>query len=243
MAHTDDLAGKTVLVTGASGFLGSRTVALLAERGCLVRALVRRTSRIDHLRLPNVSITLGDVTEAESLQPAFEKVDYVIHAAADTSGGEEAGDSTTVQGTRNILALCARFNVRKLVYISSCNVYGVVDYRQGEVVTEESPLERFPERRGPYSHSKFKAEQLVARALENGTVPIVCLRPGTIYGPGGEIYTPMIGFALGRRVFAVIGDGSLVLPLVYVDNMVEAIIVIMSSTRKELRKRTIWKDW
>ena len=218
------LVGKRVLVTGASGFLGSRTVAALVEHGCIVHALVRKTSRTDHLTLPHVTIVPGDIADTESLKPAFAGVEYVLHAAADTRGDKEAGESSTVQGTRNVLALSAQFKVRKLVYISSCSVYGTADYNEGEVVTEESMLERFPEQRGAYSHAKFRAEQLVINAMAEEKIPIVCLRPGTIYGPGSDLYSPMLGLSLGNKIFAVIGNGDFILPLVYVDNMVEAIL-------------------
>jgi 2-alkyl-3-oxoalkanoate reductase len=227
MSQGDDLAGSTVLVTGASGFLGSRTVAILSELGCSVHALVRKTSRTGHLLLPKVTIFHGDVAEAESMKAAFEGAEYVIHTAADTGGSEEGGKLSTIQGTMNILTLCEQYNVKKLVYISTCNVYGVADFGNDQVVTEESSLERFPEKRGHYTHAKLKAEQLVTGVMEKGTVPIVCLRPGTIYGPGGEIYTPMIGFPMGNKFFAVIGDGRFVLPLVYVDNLVDAIVIAM----------------
>jgi 2-alkyl-3-oxoalkanoate reductase len=227
MSQTDDLVGRKVLVTGASGFLGSRTVAILSEKGCHVHALVRKTSRTDHLRLPKVTIFHGDVVEAESMISAFEGAEYVIHTAADTGGSEEGGKLSTIQGTKNILSLCEQYMVKKLVYISTCNVYGVADFGNDQVVTEESSLERFPEKRGYYTHAKLRAEKLVTEVMEKGTVPIVCLRPGTIYGPGGEIYTPMIGFSMGKNIFAVIGNGSFVLPLVYVDNLVEAIVVSM----------------
>ena len=230
MSQTIDLTGMTVLVTGASGFLGSRTVAILSEQDCCVHALVRKTSRTDHLCFPRVTIFYGDVADYESLKPAFAGVDFVIHTAADTSGSEEKGKLSTIQGTKNILTLCEEYKVKKLVYISSCNVYGVVDYANGQAVTEESSLERFPEKRGPYTHAKLAAEQLVIRAMGKGTVPIVCLRPGTIYGPGGDIYTPMMGFSLKNKFFAVIGNGHFILPLVYVDNLVEAIIVAIKKS-------------
>jgi len=208
------MTGWKVLVTGASGMLGSRTVAILSERGCTVRALVRKTSRTDHLRLPNVTIFYGDVVEASSMSAAFDGVDYVIHAAADTSGSEEKGKRITVQGTRNILNLCRTFKVKKLVYISSCNVYGVTDYQLNQLVNEDSPLERFPEKRGAYSASKLAAEEHVIREMKAGSYPIVILRPGTIYGPGGELFTPMLGFSLFHKIFIVIGNGKFELPLI-----------------------------
>jgi 2-alkyl-3-oxoalkanoate reductase len=233
MHPVDDLSGSTVLVTGASGFLGSRTVAILSEQGFSVRALVRKTSRSGHLSLPKVTILNGDVADAESMKAAFEGAEYVIHTAADTGGSEEGGKLSTIQGTMNILALSEQYKVKKLIYISTCNVYGVADFGNGQLVTEEASLERFPEKRGHYTHAKLKAEQLVTSVMEKGSVPIVCLRPGTIYGPGGEIYTPMIGFSLNNKFFAVIGDGRFVLPLVYVDNLVDAIVAAMKKVNSK----------
>ena len=213
-----------VLVTGATGFLGSRLVELLIQKGYRVRALARKLSNIENLKRLSTEIYFGDVADIESLKSAFEGVDMVVHAAADTSGTEEYGRLSTIRGTKNVIDLCRQYKIKKLVYISSCSVYGVADYREGEIVTEESSLERYPERRGHYSNAKYQADQIVTEAMNNGHLPIVCLRPGTIFGPGGEIFTPMMGFALGNKVFAIIGNGDFILPLVYIDNLVSAII-------------------
>jgi len=221
------LAGWHVLVTGASGILGSRTVTILSERGGSVHALVRKTSQTSHLRLPNVTIYHGDVAEAESMRSAFEGAEYVIHTAADTTGSEEKGKLSTIQGTQNVLDLCREFEIKKLIYISSCSVYGIADYQEGQVVNENSSLERFPERRGHYSLAKLRAEQLVLQAIAEGQFPIVCLRPGTYFGPGSDIFTPMMGFSVGRKFFAIIGMGKFVLPLVNIENLVDAIVACM----------------
>ena len=228
------MGGKEqVLITGAGGFLGSRTVEILVDRGFEVRALDRKTSRTDHISPPGVEICCGDVTEVESLRPAFKGVDYVIHLAADTSGTEEGGRRVTIQGTKNILDLCASHSIKKLIYISSCSVYGVADYEPGKIVDENALLERFPERRGPYSWAKFEAEKLVTDFMLREKVPVVCLRPGTIYGFGGEYYSSMVGFSLRRKIFAVIGNGEFVLPLVYIDDLVEAILLAISSEKSD----------
>ncbi|MBW6509348.1 MAG: NAD(P)H-binding protein, partial [Desulfuromonadales bacterium] len=99
---------KKVLVTGATGFLGRRVVLQLVEQGFAVRALVRQTSNIQGLHLPGVEFVYGDVTDPDSLLPAFTDIDYVIHAAAGTSGSEEQMRRVTIEGTRNILDLCRR---------------------------------------------------------------------------------------------------------------------------------------
>ena len=223
---TEKNAGKAsfVLVTGSTGFLGSRIVGTLMVKGFKVRAFVRKTSKLEKLKSLGVELCVGDIADLASLRLAFDGMDYVVHAAADTVGSVEGGRVSTIQGTENVLALCKEMGVKKLVYISSCSVYGVADYKKGYLVTEDSSLERAPEARGAYSNAKFQAEKVVLKAMEENTCPIVCLRPGTIFGPGGEIYTPMMGFSMGTRLFGIIGNGKLVLPLVYIDNLVDAII-------------------
>jgi len=215
---------EKVLVTGANGFLGRRLVELLISEGYAVRALVRKLSDVESLNRLGVEIFWGDVADPVSLQESFQGVQVVVHAAAGTSGSLLDCERGTLQGTDNVLKLCEASQIRKLVYISSCSVYGVANYRNGQLVTEDSALEQFPERRGNYSASKQQAEQLVVQASEKKKFPIVILRPGTIMGPGGELFTPMFGFDLMGKVFVVIGNGKFVLPFVYLDNVAEAVI-------------------
>lgn len=218
---------SSVLVTGSTGFLGSRIVEKLILNGFKVRAFVLKTSNITKLKNLDVEICVGNIADLPSLRLAFGGIDYVVHAAADTTGSVEGGRVNTIQGTKNVLELFKEHKIKKLVYISSCSVYGVSDYKKGNVVTEESSLERAPDARGAYSNAKFQAEKIVLQAMSENDYPIVCLRPGTIYGPGGEIYTPMMGFSFGRKLFLTIGDGKFVLPLVYIDNVAEAVRIVL----------------
>lgn len=219
-----------VFVTGATGFLGKRLVEILMQKGYRVRALARKLSNIERLTELGVEIHFGDVGSIDSLRRGFEGIDYVVHAAADTSGRKEESDVSTIQGTRNIVDLCREYNIKKLIYLSSCNVYGVADYKNGEIVTEESSLERSPEKRGVYSEAKLKAEELVTAAMSKG-LKAVCLRPGTYFGPGGDIYTSMMGLSFGK-LFAIIGNGKkFVLPLIYIDNLVDAIMASMENEK------------
>ena len=122
------------------------------------------------------------------------------------------------------MELCREGGVKKLVYISSCSVYGVADYETDQLVTEDASLERYPEKRGNYSASKQEAESFVIEEMGKKSFPIVILRPGSIFGPGGDIFTGMLGFSLKGKAFIVIGNGKFELPFVYVDNLVDAII-------------------
>jgi nucleoside-diphosphate-sugar epimerase/predicted dehydrogenase len=226
---------EKVLVTGGTGFLGNRLIQRLIADGYPVRVLARKLSKIDNLKKLGVEIFFGDVADRVSLSEAFSGIDLVIHAAADTAGNAKAGELSTIQGTKNVIELCKQFAVKKLVYISSCSVYGVADYKEGDLVTEESSLERFPELRGHYSLAKLKAEQLITEAMADGQLPVVCLRPGTYFGPGGDIFTPMMGLSAGRKLFAIIGRGDFVLPLVSIDNLVDAIVAVMQKNESNGR--------
>ena len=123
-----------------------------------------------------------------------------------------------------MLQMCRSNPVKKMIYISSCSVYGVADFRKNQVVNEEASMERHPGRRGDYSASKQEADLYVQEEMKKNGVPIVILRPGTIYGPGGDLYTPMMGFSLANKVFVVIGNGKFELPFAYVDNVAQAVI-------------------
>jgi nucleoside-diphosphate-sugar epimerase len=220
---------EKVLVTGGTGFLGKRLVEGLIKAGYPVRVLARKLSNIEALKKKGVEIYFGDVADKVSLEQAFDGIDVVLHAAAGTSGRQKDCESGTILGTRNVLDLCENRKVKKLVYISSCSVYGVADYKTNQVVTEESSLERHPSRRGDYSASKQQAEGIVSEAMKRKKIPIIVLRPGTIYGPGGELFTPMMGFSLFNKIFVVIGNGKFELPLIYIDNLADAVVKTISS--------------
>jgi len=194
-----------------------------------VRALARKLSNLAALKKLGVEIVFGDLGDASSIAAAVSGVDVVVHAAAGTSGTAEDSDTATVQGTRNVLEACRTSRVKKLVYISSCNVYEVAGYAENQIVTEEAQLERFPQRRGHYSAAKLQAEALVTEAMNQHGCAAVVLRLGTLYGPGAEVYTRMMGVSFARRIFVVFGDGESELPLVHVDNAVDAIVECISN--------------
>lgn len=222
---------NSVFVTGGTGFLGSRLIDSLVNEGYFVKALVRKQSNIKNLERPKVEIYYGDVADLNSLISALKDVDFVVHAAADTKGNNEESELITIQGTKNILELCKKNKIKKLIYISSCSVYGVADFKKNQVIDEKALLEKHPEKRGYYSSAKLKAEKLVLKAINENTNFIVSLRPGTIWGPGGKLFTPMLGLTLKSKFFIVFGTGKFILPLVYLDNLVSAIISTLKDNK------------
>lgn len=219
-----------VLVTGATGFLGKRLAKRLVDEGYPVRALARKLSNVGALKKLGVEIAFGDLGDESSIAAAVRGVDVIVHAAAGTSGTAKDSYTATIQGTRNVLEACRTSHVKKLVYISSSSVYEAAGYTENQLVTEEAQLERFPLRRGHYSAAKLQAEALVTEAMNHDGCPIVVLRPGTLYGPGAEVYTKMMGVSFARKIFVVFGDGQGELPLVHVDNIVDAIVESISNS-------------
>ena len=213
-----------VLVTGATGFLGSRITRRLVEEGYAVRAFARTRSDVRLLKNLGVDIAFGDLGNAATVDASIRGMDIVVHAGAGTRGSTKDCDTATLLGTKNVLDGCRQQGVKKLVYISSCNVYEVAGYAENQVVNEEAQLERFPMRRGHYTQAKLQAEALVTEAMSRGSCAMVVLRPGTLFGPGAKIFTRMMGVSLADRLFVVFGDGKNQLPLVHVDNAVDAIV-------------------
>jgi predicted dehydrogenase/nucleoside-diphosphate-sugar epimerase len=225
----------TVAVTGASGFLGSHLIERLSQQGIAARAIVRPTSRIDHLRRLNVEWVTANLTDADALKRSLDGCDTVYHCAAATKGTWNDYVEGTICATDRLLEASHAVGVSRFVHISSLSVYGVSHFTDGSLVTEDTPYEPHPELRGFYSHSKVEAEK---RALAFGSergLPIVVLRPGTMYGPRGKVFFPRVGYSLKNKVFVIIGRGESLLPLAYVENVVDAIC--LAAARDDLRGR------
>ncbi|MEW6379720.1 MAG: NAD-dependent epimerase/dehydratase family protein [bacterium] len=215
-----------VLITGASGFLGTHLARRLVREGYPVRALVRKLSPLGELRNLGLEVFFGDIRDEDSLRTAIRGVEMIVHAAADTTGGAvDAAMETTVKGTRNVLRLAQEEAVRKVIYISSLSVYGYTRLPTCRPIREDDALEADPQNRGAYTYTKLEAEKIVQQFIRETRLPIVILRPGTIYGPGGPVLTPMIGYALPKNVILAIGRKGFELPLVYIDNLLDAIVL------------------
>jgi predicted dehydrogenase/nucleoside-diphosphate-sugar epimerase len=211
-----------VLVTGASGGLGGAVVRRLVAAGRKVRAFVRRPPAD---LPPGVDVALGDLGDPDAVDAAVRGVRAVVHVGAAMKGGWEEHEGATVVGTRNVVLACGRHGVTKLVHISSMSVN---DWAGGDggVLSETSPDEPRPEERGHYTRAKLEAEKIVRAAVAEHALPAVILRPGQIFGGKMPLLTPAIARRAGAR-WLVLGDGGLKLPLVYVDDVVDAIVAAL----------------
>jgi dihydroflavonol-4-reductase len=195
-----------VLITGASGLVGSHVAIYLLENGENVRAIFRdskskeKTKSIFNLHnkshlYSKIDWIQGDILDIPSLELAFENIDYVYHCAAMISfdpKDEEKLRKTNIEGTANIVNFCLSKNVKKLCYVSSIAALG--DLLPHEtIITEET--EWNPEKtHSDYAISKYGAEIEVFRAQQEG-LNVVIVNPGVILGAGffdsgsGEIFT------------------------------------------------------
>jgi nucleoside-diphosphate-sugar epimerase len=226
-----------VLVTGATGFLGSRLVERLLAHGekdirCLVRTGSDR-SNLDALAASHpgakIEAFTGSLANKQAAAAALEGVGVVYHLAASLAGAPADMFLNTVVTSKNLLdAVADRLSARpsdrlKIVLVSSFGVYGVADRPRGGLLDESNPLEDHPERRDVYSQAKLRQEKLFHEYQKRLGFSLVVLRPGVIYGPGGSRMSVRVGLDLAG-IFLYLGGKNL-LPLTYVDNCAEAIAV------------------
>ncbi len=220
------------VVSGASGFIGSKVVESLLLLGFRrIRALVRPGSdlrRIERLReaFPEVRVDLceGNLLSAQYCSKAVENAAVVVHCAAGMAHKSYAEMYlNSVVTTRNLLdaaASCAALS--RFVSISSFAVYSNLDLPKGSLLDETSPLETDPTgRHDPYCFAKLAQEELVWEYARERSLPVVVMRPGAVYGPGGDPISSRVGIGT-FGVFIRVG-GSHAIPLAYVDNCADAI--------------------
>ncbi|QGV78436.1 SDR family NAD(P)-dependent oxidoreductase [Streptomyces ficellus] len=178
-------SGRTVLVTGAEGFIGSTLVDLLVERGARVRAFVHYKPYGDkgnlRHRMDDVEMIAGDVRDPGRVMDAVAGCDTVFHLAAligipysyDSPG---AYVQTNVTGTENVAEACRRHAVRRLVHTSTSEVYGTAITAP---IGEDHPLQP----QSPYSASKIGADMMALSHWHAFELPVTVVRPFNTYGP------------------------------------------------------------
>lgn len=208
----------TVLVTGASGFVGSAVVRRLLADGWAVRVLLRPNSDRRSIEGLDVEVAIGDLTDPASLVAAVRGCEALFHVAADYRlwvRDPQAMMATNVDGTRKLILAAAEAGVRRIVYTSSVATLGL---RRDEPADETTPV-TLAAMVGPYKQSKFLAEQEVLRLVCERAVPVVIVNPSTPVGPGDAKPTPtgrMIVEAASGRMPVFVDTG---LNVVHVDDV------------------------
>lgn len=226
------LEGRRVLVTGGTGFIGRHLVQRLVASGAQVRALVRPTSNCSVWGkvLDRIEVVRGDMRAPDSLEIAAKETQLIFHLAAATQGDWEQAEQATVLGTDCLLEKAKAAGVRHFIYISSMTVYDLSGLPPGAVVDENAPLEPAPQRRNTYARSKCEAEAMIRRHLPASPMAVTIVRPGAVYGPGGPPHIPPAIHVVADKFAFAIGGGRRQMPLVYVGDLVDALLQVADAS-------------
>jgi hopanoid-associated sugar epimerase len=220
-----------VLVTGATGFVGSAVLRALAARGARVRALARPSSPRDNLAGVDCEIVEGDMTDVASMTRAMTGARFVFHVAADYrlwARDPGAIRRANLAGAQAVSDAALAAGVERLVYTSSVATLRAAD--AATVVDETAPLAE-PEAVGAYKQSKVAAERWIERMVAERGLPAVIVNPSTPIGPRDIKPTPtgrVVLEAAQGKIPAFVDTG---LNLVHVDDVAEGHLLALERGR------------
>lgn len=216
---------KKVLVTGATGFIGTHLVKALVKNNYSVCILHRASSDLEVFSSLGSAVTYvqGDVVDQNSVDQAVEGQDYVFHLAGLISSSHKDKalmEKINVDGTRHVVKSCLKYSIKRLIYVSSVVAVGASFNK--EVLDEDSVYEDKLNKLS-YFDTKKRAEELVQFSVHNQNLPAVILNPSTVYG-GGDVKKDSRKIqklaAQGKFPFYTQGGVS----IVAVEDVVQAII-------------------
>jgi nucleoside-diphosphate-sugar epimerase len=223
---------ETILVTGANGFIGSSVVETLLEYGftrlrCLVRS-DRNLSKLQHLANSSkaeIKILRGNLLSHFDCQRAAEGVSIVYHLAAGVEKSFPGCFLNSAVTTRNLLEILLKeHTLKRFVNISSIAVYNNEKLPRGGLLDETCEIDtKFVERWEAYTYGKAKQDEIVQEYGAKHHLPFVIVRPSVVFGPGKAKITERIGTGT-FGIFLHLGLNNRI-PLTYVDNCAEAIVL------------------
>jgi nucleoside-diphosphate-sugar epimerase len=223
----------SVLVTGAAGFIGRRVVQRLVQRGFRsLRCLVRPSSDVRELErvlagfgAAPVELVRGNLLSRSDCASLVKGAQIILHLVTGRGKSFPACFQNSVVATRNLLdAAVAEKDIQRFVNVSSFAVYSNMHLRHGAMLDETCEVERnLEERHDAYVYAKVKQDELVADYRERHGLPSVTVRPCVVFGPGRRTIPGVVGLDTFGP-FLHLGGGNL-LPLTFVDNCADAIVL------------------
>jgi nucleoside-diphosphate-sugar epimerase len=210
-----------VLVTGASGLLGSHVAELAIGRGDTVRILARPGDDVSFLAQAGAEVCRGDLGDRTSLEEAVRGVDRVLHCAARIGpwGPEAEYQTVNVRGVKTLLETALAAGAQRFVHVSSIDVHGLA---VGGPVDETAP---YGTERDPYSRSKIAGERVVLDMIRRLGVPATIVRPGLIYGPRDTNSFRRFAALIEGGKLPIIGPGTNRLPLIHVRDVARGVLL------------------
>lgn len=215
---------KTI-ITGATGFIGRNIAETLHQKGHEVIATGRSEQIGQALQKQGITFKKADILDKENINKVFSSADCVIHCAAKTAdwGSYREFFDTNVVGTRNVIAACRTYDIKKIIFISTPSVY--YSGKDRFSILEDEPL---PEKQFHYGKTKLIAEQDLL-ALTDEDFKIIIFRPRAVYGKYDNTIVPRILKLAEKKKLPLIGGGKALVDLTYIDNFVDAVLSCFSA--------------
>jgi len=210
--------GSKVLITGATGFVGSRLAEILSiQFGCEVYAMVRDYSRAVKLSHLPIRFIYGDLINDTWKKQLPAKIDYVFHCAYGSSGSGQEREKTDLSGTKNLLNIVAACTPQKFVFLSSVSVF---EQKNTGVIDEAGSLKPMDD----YGRNKLGVEKLIADECRKLNIRYCVFRPSAIIGPGAPSYVNRIIREIRSHIIVFVHQGEGKLNWIFIDDVVGAMI-------------------
>lgn len=219
---------ETLIVTGASGYLGRNIVREFVARGHTVQGLARSDASADFIEQLGAEPVRGDIMDKASLEAAMRGADALVHAAADTDHGRPSKQQelTNLQGTRNVYEAARAAGIRRAVHISTEAV--LMDGGPIENADETWPIPAKPA--GGYSRSKAGAEKIALAANGDG-LEITVIRPRFVWGRDDTTALPQLVEAARSGKLVWFDGGDYLTSTTHIANVVEGVRLCLKKGR------------
>lgn len=228
-----------LLVTGATGFLGSHVVHYFKQKGYDVYAIGRNREHGAKLEQNGIRFLPIDFKDEQKMLEACRDMDYIVHAGALSSpwGTYEQFYEANVLGTKHIVNGAQTYGVKRVVHVSTPSIYFRFNDDEGidgQGVREDHPLPKT--KVNFYAQTKWLAEQVVDEAFQQG-LPVITIRPRAIFGEGDNALMPKL-IAVNERIgVPLFNDGQNKMDITYVGNVVHAIELCLLTEDKHLGQK------
>lgn len=211
------MADKKILITGANGFIGNRLMQHYKSQGIPVMGVDLRGNGDD--------IVEGDISNPESIDHLLADCEVIVHTAALVSNAMKDTDMwrVNVLATANLIAAAEQHRVKRFVQISSIVAYG--NSAEGEL-DENHPVHADG---GSYVLTKLASEHVVLAAQARGSIEVVIIRPGDVYGPGSRPWLIVPLENIAKKQFLLPAKGEGYFRPIYIDDLIRGIVLAVAS--------------
>jgi nucleoside-diphosphate-sugar epimerase len=209
------------LVTGATGFIGTHLVRALVADGREVRCLTRTPDNKQKIAQLGAEVFVGDLLNIDSLTAALKCVNTIYHLAGEVySWNVKDYVAVNVHGTQNLLECSLNNGIERFIHCSSIAAAGP-NPDKNTLLTENLPCSPIT----PYGQSKLEAEKIVLHYYHTFKLPIVIIRPPTVYGPGQSDAITEFFRQVKKGRFYLIDDGQYLRSLCYISNLIDGFLL------------------